>query len=264
MKNTQITLSEIKNQRYDLDFSHIFNESFEIYKRTALFSGLAIMLFTIIILGIVFSLMGIFFGFEAFTQSMTDFKAHNLSAIYIVVYVLGTSLLSGLMVPFTAGMIQMAHEGFSGEEVSIGTAFRFYKGSHFAQLFVAGFLISAFTMGISTAIDSLENPIISLLGGLISLIISFLTLLTIPLIIFGNLNATDAIQGSMFVVMKSPLIILGLVIVAGILSIVGFIGLCIGLFFTLPFIYATYYSIYRNSVGIEQTSEIDQIGSEQF
>src|SRR5690606_40575653 len=100
-----------------------------------------------------------------------------------------------------------------------------------------------------------------ILRGVINMIISIFTVLTVPLIIFSDLKALDAIGASFDITVKSYFWILLLIVVSGILACVGLIAFCIGIFFTLPFVYAMYYSIYANSVGIADDSEFDQIGS---
>jgi hypothetical protein len=50
---------------------------------------------------------------------------------------------------------------------------------------------------------------------------------------------------------------LGLLIVSGIASLVGFIGCCIGIFFTIPFMYSMYYAIYTSIVGIDSENELE-------
>ena len=81
----------------------------------------------------------------------------------------------------------------------------------------------------------------------------------IPLIVFGNLNATEAIKSSVIIVSKQPLVLLGLLIVAVIAGIIGIFGLCIGIFFTLPFMYSMNYVIYKTIIGIDSVNEIVEI-----
>jgi uncharacterized membrane protein len=87
------------------------------------------------------------------------------------------------------------------------------------------------------------------LGLIISLSLALLTFLTIPLIIFGNLKAIEAIQGSIIMVSKQPLIIAGLLIVATIFVMLGLIAFCVGIFFTMPIIYAMHYTIYASIIN---------------
>jgi hypothetical protein len=44
-------------------------------------------------------------------------------------------------------------------------------------------------------------------------------------------------------------------VVAIIGSMVGFIGCCVGVFFTLPFIYSMYYAIYSEIIGFDYEDE---------
>jgi len=70
-----------------------------------------------------------------------------------------------------------------------------------------------------------------------------------PLIIFGKLTAIEAINASILTVSKQPLLILALAIVGYIATMVGFIGCCIGIFFTIPFMYSLYYALYAEIIG---------------
>jgi hypothetical protein len=98
----------------------------------------------------------------------------------------------------------------------------------------------------------LESFGIRFLGIIITYVIAIFTFLVIPLIIFGNLKAIEAIKGSCTIVAKQFFVILGLIIVSYIMALLGLIGFCIGIFFTLPFIYSMYYSIYKDSIGFDE------------
>jgi hypothetical protein len=54
-------------------------------------------------------------------------------------------------------------------------------------------------------------------------------------------------------------VLLGLLIVGVIAGIIGIFGLCIGIFFTLPFMYSMNYVIYKTIVGIDEPGEIEEI-----
>ncbi len=254
---TKNRIEEIKNYGYDIDFSEIFNKSLENYKKIALQAGVVFILFSLIILAIVIGIIGAFVGVSAFTSNLANFKIENFSAATILIYVLFVSLISGLASPLSAGILKMAHNASNRQEFSIGTAFEYYKGTYFKELFVAALLISFLTLGVSTLLDSLHVPFV---GSLIVYIISFFTFLTVPLIIFGNLKAMDAIQGSFTIVSKQLFVLIGLLLVAAIIAMLGFVGFCIGIFFTLPFLYATYYCIYDGIIGTGFQSELDEIG----
>ena len=91
----------------------------------------------------------------------------------------------------------------------------------------------------------------------VSVTIGLFTILMIPLIIFGKLKAVEAIQASILVVSKQPIVILGLLVIGVIASLVGLIGCCIGIVFTIPFMYSLYYVIYSEIIGFDPENEIE-------
>jgi uncharacterized membrane protein len=262
MNATERKIEEIKTNGYDLDFGTIFNNAFENYKKIAVYGGLAFFVFSVIIAFAGFMIAISFFGISASSfnpQSLAGFKLTNFSGLFIVSYVLGLALVTAIITPFMAGFLKMAESGQNNQEFSVTDLFGYYKSPYFSPLFVATILISLVSVSLSMLMEATG---IQPLGVVFSLIISFLTFLYIPLIIFGNLNATDAIKGSIILISKQPIITLVLLVVAYIGSMVGFIGCCIGIFFTLPFMYSMHYTIYCAIIGTNSTSELDQIGSD--
>ncbi|HEX8269087.1 MAG TPA: hypothetical protein VF581_04275 [Flavobacterium sp.] len=260
MKTAKQKIDNIRQFGYELDFGDTFNKAFEIYKQIAVNAGVAALLFTLVVGIVMVGTVGAIVGFSSITTSMTDFDLENISSVYVALYVLLIGVFGGLGAPFTAGLIKMAHCAYTNQDFSIGTAFDYYKGRYFGELFIAIFLISIVSIGISTILDFVL--FVPMLGSIINILISLFTVMTIPLIIFGNLRAVDAIVASCIVVSRSPLMIVGLIIVAILAACVGLIAFCIGAFFTFPIVYATYYSIYVNSVGIDDKTEMDDIGTE--
>jgi ABC-type antimicrobial peptide transport system permease subunit len=50
---------------------------------------------------------------------------------------------------------------------------------------------------------------------------------------------------------------LGLLVIGVIASLVGLIGCCIGIVFTIPFIYSLYYALYSEIIGFDPENEIE-------
>ena len=252
MPTTSEKITAIKENGYDIDFSRVFENAFENYKKIALISGIAILLFTLFILFVVLGLIAIFFGFSAITDEIGSINPENFSGITILIYVLIVGLVAGLASPFTAGIFKMAHCADSGTEFSLGTVFDYYSSPYFNQLFIATSLIALISTGMTSLLESFD---IRFLGVILTYTISFFTFLVIPLIIFGNLKVAEAIKGSFIIVSKQFFILLGLLIVAVIMAMLGLIGFCIGIFFTIPFIYSMYYAIYKDSIGFDDEVE---------
>ena len=260
MESTKKRIEEIKNNGYELDFSDVFNHAFENYKKIALYAGLALFVFLvlmgIIVAGIAVSVMGMAVLNEKFIENL---KLENLSGVYIILYLIVAVFFSALLSPFNAGLLKMAYSAEKDEEFHVSTFFEYFKAPYFKELFTATILISLVSSGLSILLE-LAN--IQILGLLTSMAVSFLTVLTLPLIIFGELKAIDAIQSSFTIVIKQPVTLILLIVVAYIGSFVGLIGCCIGMFFTVPFIYSTQYTIYCAIVGIDSKTELEEIGSD--
>lgn len=250
MTNKKDRIEEIKREGYQLDFANVFNLAFENYKKIALYGGSMILVFSVIIFTIIATVIILFFGIATLTTMLNpeNLKTETVSENFILIYTLAAILFSCLISPFPAGLIKMAYCAERDEEFHVSTIFEYYKAPYFKELFIATLVISAFSSGVATALDYAG---IQVIGVLITTSISFLTILTIPLIIFGNLTAIDAISSSFIIVLKQPLVLIGLMIIAIIGSMVGFIGCCIGIFFTLPFVYSMYYAIYSEIVGFD-------------
>lgn len=248
MESVKNRVLAIQKNGYDIDFGRVFENAFENYKKIALIAGITILLFSIVILLIGFSSIVLYRGFGNLTDTIANLKLQNFTIIPILIFVTIISIISGLLSPITAGILKMAHCASKNNEFSVGTVFDYYGNSHFKDLFLATFCISIWTTSISLLLDYFN---IQYLGLFITYGISFFSFLTIPFIIFGNFNAFDAIKASFIVVYNQFFILLGLLIVSTLMVCMGLIGFCIGIFFTLPFIYSMYYSIYIDSIGIK-------------
>ena len=256
-KTTQKRIEIIRNEGYTLDFGNVFNHAFENYKKIALYAGLMIFVFFIILIIAVAGGLVIAFGSAGILE---NFKPENLRAedlgLNTLLIINGVSiLLASLLSPVTAGLIKMAYCAEKDEEFHVSTMFEYYAAPYFKELFTATFLVTLVSGAISTAINYFQIPV---LGFVLTVVISLFTILMIPLIIFGKLKAIEAIETSFMIVAKQPITLLGLIIVGSIASIVGFIGCCIGVLFTIPFMYSLYYAIYTEIIGINSENELEE------
>jgi hypothetical protein len=256
MNLTKNRLKDIQKNGYQLDFSTVFNHAFENYKKIALYAGLAFFVFTIFFMFLVAVLLASFFDIARITEYLkpenVDPKNFTLNVLLIYIFIM--TLLTAILSPFTAGFLKMAHCAEKDSEFHVSTLFQYYKAPYCIQIITASVLLTLTSLSIKLFLDRIG---IIIVGDLISIVLSFFTFLTIPLIIFGELNAIEAIKTSTTIVLKQPLLLVALLIIATIGSIVGVIGCCIGLFFTIPFIYAMYYAIYSAIVGIDSEDDLD-------
>ena len=253
-KTTQYRIEEINKNGYALDFGNVFNQAFENYKKIALYGGLIIFVFFVLLCLLAFGIMIAIFGAPAVVDFLKpeNLQSENISNITLLIIAGASALTSCLLSPFPAGLIKMAYCAERDEEFHVSTMFDFYKAPYFKELFVATFLVSLTSFIISTIINYAQIPA---LGFVNTMTVSLFTMLMIPLIIFGKLKAAEAIQTSILIVSKQPLVLLGLIIIGSIATLVGFIGCCIGVFFTFPFIYSLHYAIYSEIIGFEAEGE---------
>jgi hypothetical protein len=253
-------IEEISNYGYQLDFGKVFDAAFENYKKIALYAGLMLLVFSILISIVMLAGLIAYIGVEHLEEFGK--KLEQLSTLKVMPLEIALPLNAGLLLfstiisPFMAGFFKMADCGEKGEEFHVSSMFSYYKFPYFLNIILSVIIVGILSTGLAML---LENAGLGFVGTVTNILISFLTLLAIPLIVFANLNAADAIKYSILLVAKQPLNLLGLTIVAGIGSVLGIFGLCIGIFFTLPFMYSMNYVIYKNIVGIDETSPLDEI-----
>jgi hypothetical protein len=261
MKSTLDQIEDIKKNGYTIDFGTTFNYAFENYKKIALYSGLIVIVLTAVVFALAFGIIGAIYGLKTINQQFIEnnLNLQNLTYLQQVITVLALSAFTALCAPIGAGFLKMADCADKDEEFNFSTIFTYYKAPYFSQLVIATFIIGLISNSIATLIESFG---ILYLGGAISFFISFLTFLAAPLIVFGNLNAIDALKSSLIVISKNPLLLFGLFLTGIIGVFVGFVGCCIGVIFTAVFstsiTYATYFSIFTEEEQREDS--IDSIG----
>lgn len=264
MKSTLQRLEEIKSNGYRLDLGEAINDIFANYKKIAVLGGAVLLLLFVAALVVSGGIAMVFMGMDSFTQSMTDYSVAMLSSTGLIINLVVSIIGAGLLAPVFAGLVQMAHNASINEDFDFGTAFMHYKSVYFKELFFASIIVSLVGSGLTTLLQilHLSNPssLLNVAIIVISVAIPLLTLVMIPLIIFGNLKATDAIKGSIIIVSKNFWIILLLIIIIIVFVFLGIIALCIGIIFTIPAWYSMIYIIYKAAIPVEQKNELDEIG----
>lgn len=268
MKSTLQRIEEIKRAGYKLDLGEAINETFANYKKIALLAGAVLLLVFIAAIIIIGGITALILGVGAITETFTQYSMGQLSSTAFLVNLIASIIGAGLFAPITAGIIQMAHNAAVNEHFDFGTAFEHYKTEHFKELFLAAAIIALVGSGLGTLfqvanINYPEQDLLAIgtvVSSIISILIPIFTLVTIPLIIFGKLNAMDAIKGSFVVVSKNFWIILLLVIVCVVFIFFGLIAFCIGIIFTVPAMYSLQYILYRSALPNVEHDELEEIG----
>ncbi|GGA81852.1 hypothetical protein GCM10008015_23250 [Flavobacterium palustre] len=251
MKSTKEHIEDLKKNGYSLEFETVFNLAFENYKKIAIYAGLLILVFTVFFIIASLIIIGFTYGLENFQQLITpgNFDPKNLTDKFLLTYIGSITLLNCLISPFLAGLIKMAHFAQIDQEFHVANVFEYYRFSYFKELFLATLIITILSMGFSSMLDATGIP---MLGFMVSLTISVLNILTIPLIIFSKFNAVEAITTSINLVLKQPLLLFALMIIVYLAILTGIFFFFIGFFFTLPFMYSMYYAVYSCIIGFRE------------
>ena len=118
MQNTKTKknqIEEISANGYQLDFGTVFEGAFENYKKIALYAGLMLLVFSILIsiimIASIFSYIGIE-NMEGFGEKMKQYSSLKEMPLDIAIPLnAGLLLFSGLLNPFMAGFFKMADCG---------------------------------------------------------------------------------------------------------------------------------------------------------
>lgn len=257
MNSKNQKLNQISSGNYQLDFGVVLEKSFSNYQKIAGIAGLGMILSSVALVVVFAVIFGSIFGFTNFKETMAGFPT-KLDWSTELIILLSGAIFAGIFSPINAGFIQMARNASSNQNFGLGTLFSFFSSSYFKDLFISALLLSLFGGLVNF---SFEYFGIKFIGTVASIVVSFLTILTIPLIIFNNLDGVTAITTSAKLVLKSPFVILGLLIIAILFCLLGIFGLCIGLFFTIPFWHSISYIIYAEIVPNETADVADEVQS---
>lgn len=239
---------------YELQFENVFNKAFENYKKIALYAGLAILVFGFI--SMVIAAIGLisFVGVEHLNaNTLKQLESKMLKQEYLGYQFIFVLAVNSIFSPISAGFLRMANAAQKDVEFKMRQFFSFYQWSYFKELFVATFVITLISTGLNSMLTYYKIP---LLGEIVSAVIGILTVLSIPLIIFGKQKAIGAIQASIRLTSSKFLTLFLLLFVAFLGSLVGLIGFCIGVLFTIPFNMSMQYAIYDSIIGFENNDTV--------
>jgi hypothetical protein len=236
-----------QKQKKPLDIGNAINDAFEIYKKIALPAGSALLIISMIIVIALFAGIRFFVNdMESLAEEMKAFDPEKLPQQGKLIYMGVIVLLNALAAPFIAGFLKMAYDADHNEDVKFSSIGYYVNSSRFIHIVLNIALLTLINLGLDISLNALLPDFGKFISLLITLPLGILTFISLPLIIFKDLNVIEAISKSIQLVSKKFFLVLVLFILANILALTGFIALCIGIVFTLPFIYAIQYVIYKS------------------
>ncbi len=251
---------------YDLDFGQVIEKSFDNYKITWGIGALAILILGVVVLVLGSITTMLIFGFEMFTdltiaQEIQEDPAGFYTWDKILVATAINSLIAGLAYPYSAGIYKMIFQAKKDGKATIKGLFDYYSSVHTKDLVFAGILIAVITNLINYTFLLMS---LNWLGFIFQLIIGLLFIFVVNIIIFCEKSFLEALSDSVTLVLKNPLNIIGLALVAIIFALLGVVGCGIGVVFTFIYIYINNYFMFDSIASIEdEASEIDFIGQDE-
>lgn len=252
MNNFETLLYRIAHAK-ELDFGDVISNTIELFKKVWL-KGLVIVLFILISAVIIGSLFGLIGLAPALNQNIFDgdfdFTAfasfYTSSALYGIPQ---NMLIATLNLAFVAAFYRICNQIITGDS-GYEDYFYFFKKEYFTKVFMLGIIYTA----IST---------IAQLLCFIPYIYAFVPLYYFAVILAHNphLSEMEIVKASFALGNKKWLLTFGTMLVAGIIGMLGVLVCVIGIVFTMSIIYLPSFLIYRDAVGLDEKSPIDEIGT---
>ena len=138
MKPIKDRIEEIKTNGYPLDFADVFNHAFENYKKIALYAGLVIFVFLVILVILITGIVVSVFGVAELSENLKpeNLKSENFSEGFLFIYMVSVVLITSLISPFQAGFLKMADYAEKDKTFHVSTIFEYYKAPYFKELFI--------------------------------------------------------------------------------------------------------------------------------
>ena len=244
------------------DSGSIISHAWENYKGVILYN-LAFILLSVLISFFISTFISIFITTDDSTKNALNEIIENISKGKQIDYesiskiqenqsfgatilsFLSSTLFGALIYPLTAGILYINYKYNSKKEINVDDFFIGYR-QNTKNIIIYGFLITVVVSGIITLFKLIAGPsfIFSFLAILISIYISIITFLGLPIVFFENALPKDAIKKSMETVNQNFSVIFITLILALLIAFSGFLICCIGIFLTAGFIYSVQYSTY--------------------
>jgi len=254
---TQQRLLEIKQNGYRIDVSELWGNGFKIWKKVTAPILCGFLIMGVIAIPFSFLIVPFLYGMgfpelikvaqvdPQFMQSITASFDYQLKAALI-------GLISGvLFAPIAPGFIKMCYDADFNDKIDFSVLFKYYQPKYYGKLIVVTLITLLATTGIGLGLQQLG------LAGKISyyvwiVVFHVFMALAVPLIIFADASPLAAIKHSFSVVSKNFFPILGFILLGALFTALGFVVCCIGLLFSMSYMYITNYLIYKQTIGFEE------------
>lgn len=255
-----MTLTEIKlriDNAKALDFGTIFNQAIELYKKSWIqgflmqLIGLVISLPLILLLYLPFITM-IISQSESGHMDPDAFNSFfaGLSFLYLFFFVFGVLIIATISVALNAGFYRILKDLDHNRATTTSQLFYFFKMNYLGK--IAGLMLIA----VAIAIPSALLCYIPLIYVIVPMSFFMAVFAFNP-----ELGVGDIVTISFKLGNKKWLLTFGLLVVSYIcIMILALVTCGLGSLFLTPFMYHPIYFIYKETIGFDDTTELNQIG----
>lgn len=240
-----------------LDFGTIFNQSIALFKKSWL-QGFLMQLFVMILMMPFFLVIYVPLIVAMVAQSETgDFDPNNMnslfagfSIVYGLIFMVGLLVVASIQVAFNAAFFRMLRTLDSGGEVHTSDLFYFMKGDYFGKLLLL--MLVTILIAVPAAL-AFYLPLIYVMVPLsfFAVIFAFNPQWSLASIVSSSFRLGNKKWGLTF----------GLLVVSYILMMLLTVVTCgLGGLFVAPFMFHPIYYIYKETIGFDDESELQQIG----
>ncbi|WP_242202645.1 hypothetical protein [Aestuariivivens insulae] len=248
--NTLESLTNKINNAKALDFGSIISDSIDFFKKIWLkgFLVVLILMACALVVNFIFGIVGLSPYAYNFEDGFSVEMLAELQATNILYSIPQNIILTTLSLVLMGGFYRICKQTYLNENVT-DDYFYFFKKEHFSKLLMLGIIHT----GIGT---------VAQLMLFIPFIYVFVPLSYFAIVYSNNPHLTEmeVVKASFRIGNKKWLITFGTIFVTGILAMLGILGCVIGLLFTMSIVYLPVFFIYKDVVGFDNVSEIDQIG----
>lgn len=258
-----MTLTEIKlkiDNAKELEFGTVFNQAIELYKKSWL-QGFILQLIALIISLPLILLLYLPFMTMIISQSENgrmDPNAFNtffagLSFLYMIFFVFGILIIAAISVALNAGFFRILKDLDHNQATTTSQLFYFFKMNYLGKI------IGLMFITIAIAIPSALLCYIPLIYVIVPMSFFMAVFAFNPEMGIGDIISVSFKLGN-----KKWLLTFGLLIVSYILIMILAVVTCgLGSLFLAPFMYHPIYIIYKEVIGFDDATELNQIGELQ-
>ncbi len=266
--NTFSSLQEKINNARELDFGTIIDNVFGLYKKAWLQGFLLMLIIIVIMVPFIITLY-----FPMYTNVLeqvqsgeydpndADSLVRAMPETFRYTMLGFTFVISFITTGIVAGFYRILKAIDHGESFRFADFFSLFKFKYLGKIFaIASFSLMVALINWGAEIF-LPQLLATTLNGILSVILSVYTTLFVVFFAFNSdLESSDFFMLSYYLGSKKWLLIFGLLIVTGIIGVLGVVACGFGLLFTMSIMYMPVYFVYKEVIGFNTLSKIDEIG----